>query len=124
MSVEREYRRLEKCDPPWYTEFLSVLQKEEGYENLGIGGVNWDSSLEYLYMFKDEIIERFNEYYALYEIGQETPDRFQFMCNRHYNAYKKKWNHKIELYLNNVTTQIGRINKTVKTSAIDNAPPG
>ena len=93
MSLDREFRDMEKFNPPWYTDFLSELQKQEGMENLGIGDVNWDSSLPYLYQYKDEIIERFNEYFALYEIGQETPQRFQFMCNRHYNVNKKKWNY-------------------------------
>lgn len=124
MSIERELNCAEKLDPPWYTEFLYRLQEQEGMENLGIAGVNWDENLTYLYDYKDEIIERFNEYFALYEIGQETPQRFQFMCNRHYNAKKKVWNHRIELYINNITTQIGRINKTVKTSDILRAITG
>lgn len=124
MSIEREYNCLEKFDPPWYTEFLSKLQEEEGLENLGIANVNWDSNLTYLYEYKDEIIERFNEYFALYEIGQETPQRFQFMCNRHYNVNKKKWNYRIQLYIENVTTQIGRINQTEKTSDIIKAITG
>ena len=109
---------LEKLDPPWYTDFLSSLQEQEGLENLGIADVNWDNNLTYLYAYKDTIIERFNEYFALYEIGQETPQRFQFMCNRHYNANKAKWNYRIQLYTQNVTTQIGRINQTIKASEI------
>ena len=115
---------MEKDNPPWYTDFLSELQKQEGMENLGIAGVNWDNRLTYLYEFKDEIIDRFNEYFALYEIGQETPQRFQFMCNRHYNVNKKKWNYRIQLYMTNITTQIGRINKTVKASDIIKAITG
>ena len=122
--IEETYRCMEKGNPPWYTDFLSNLQAEEGMEGLGIANVNWDSSLEYLYDYKDEIIERFNEYFALYEIGQETPQRFQFMCNRHYNINKKKWNHRIELYMNNVTTQIGRLNTIVKKSDIIRAITG
>ena len=122
--VEQTFREMEKSNPPWYTDFLSELQKQDGMENLGIGDVNWDSSLPYLYQYKDEIIERFNEYFALYEIGQETPQRFQFMCNRHYNVNKKKWNYRIQLYITNVTTQIGRLNKTVKTSDILRAITG
>lgn len=124
MTLQEDYNELEKYDPPWYTEFLSVLQQEEGFENLGIAGVNWDNRLTYLYQYKDEIIERFNEYFALYEIGQETPSRFQFMCNRHYNVKKKVWNHRIQLYMDNITTQIGRINKTDKTSDIIRAITG
>lgn len=124
MSVEKQIKYLEKFEPPWYTEFLSELQKQEGLENLGIAGVNWDSSLIYLYGYKDEIIERFNEYFGLYEIGQETPQRFQYMCNRHFNVNKKKWNHRIQLYMSNLTTQIGRINKTHKTSDIIRAITG
>lgn len=124
MSIERELDCAEKLDPPWYTEFLYRLQEQEGMENLGIAGVNWDETLTYLYEYKDEIIERFNEYFALYEIGQETPQRFQFMCNRHYNAKKKVWNYRINLYINNLTTQIGRLNKTVKTSDIIRAITG
>ncbi len=122
--MEREFRDMEKFDPPWYTDFLANLQAQEGMENLGIAGVNWDDSLTYLYEFKDEIIERFNEFFALYEIGQETPQRFQFMCNRHYNVNKKKWNYRINLYINNITTQIGRINQTDKTSEIIRAITG
>ena len=57
MSVERNYQCLEKFDPPWYTEFLSVLQKQEGLENLGIADVNWDNTLTYLYDYKNEIID-------------------------------------------------------------------
>lgn len=124
MSVYRDICDAEKCNPPWYTEFLSVLQEESGYEGLGLGDVNWDITLEYLYDYKQEIIDRFNEYYALYEIGQETPQRFQLMCNRFYNINKKKWNHRIELYMNNITTQIGRINATTKTSSIIKAITG
>ena len=123
-AVEEQIRELEKSDPPWYTEFLYKLQAQEGMEGLGIANVNWDTSLTYLYEYKDEIIERFNEYFALYEIGQETPQRFQFMCNRHYNVNKKKWNYRIELYMNNITTQIGRLNRTVKTSDIIRAITG
>lgn len=122
--IEETFREMEKSNPPWYTDFLSELQSQEGLENLGIAGVNWDNSLTYLYQYKDEIIERFNEYFALYEIGQETPQRFQFMCNRHYNVNKKKWNYRIQLYITNVTTQIGRLNKTVKTSDILRAITG
>lgn len=114
----------EKLDPPWYTEFLYKLQEQEGMSGLGIADVKWDNSLEYLYGYKDEIIERFNEFFALYEIGQETPQRFQLMCNRHYNVNKKKWNHRIQLYTNNITTQIGRVNKTVKVSDILRAITG
>ena len=123
-AVEERFMEMETCEPPWYTDFLYKLQEQEGMENLGIGDVPWDASLTYLYDYRDEIIERFNEYFALYEIGQETPQRFQFMCNRHYNANKKKWNYRIQLYLTNVTTQIGRLNKTVKTSDILRAITG
>lgn len=117
-GIDSFYDRVVQGDPPWFTELLSNLQKEEGFENLGIAGVNWDSSLEELYAYKNTIIERFNEYYALYEIGQETPQRFQFMCNRHYNAHKRKWNYMIKLYMSNLTTQLGRLNKTIKVSDI------
>ena len=117
-GLESFYSRVVKGDPPWFTELLSTLQKEEGFENLGLGDVDWSTAPETLYTYKDEIISRFNEYYALYEIGQETPQRFQFMCNRHYNARKKKWDYMIRLYINNLTEKIGRINKTVKTSEI------
>ena len=117
-GLDNFYDRVAHGDPPWFTELLSTLQEEEGFENLGIAAVEWDSSLEELYMHKDVIIERFNEYYALYEIGQETPQRFQFMCNRHYNSHKRKWNYMIKLYMNNLTTQLGRLNKTIKVSDI------
>ena len=117
-GIDSFYDRVVSGDPPWFTELLSNLQQEEGFENLGIAGVNWDNSLEELYAYKDVIIERFNEYYALYEIGQETPQRFQFMCNRHYNSHKRKWNYMIKLYMSNLTTQLGRLNKTVKLSDI------
>ena len=119
-----EFKEAIKGDPPWFTELLSTLQEKEGLENLGIANVKWDEALTYLYGFKDTIIERFNEYFALYEIGQETPARFQFMCNRHYNANKRKWDYWINLYLNNLTTQIGRLNKTIKTSEIVKAITG
>lgn len=122
--IDERFMELENTEPPWYTDFLSKLQEQEGMENLGIGDVPWDATLTYLYEYKDEIIERFNEYFALYEIGQETPQRFQFMCNRHYNANKKKWNYRIQLYLTNVTTQIGRLNQTIKTSDIVRAITG
>lgn len=117
-GLDSFYDRVVQGDPPWFTELLSTLQEEEGFENLGIAGVDWDNSLEELYQHKDVIIERFNEYYALYEIGQETPQRFQFMCNRHYNSHKRKWNYMIKLYINNLTEKLGRLNKTVKTSEI------
>lgn len=117
-GIDSFYDRVVKGEPPWFTELLSTLQEEEGLENLGIAGVNWDSSLTDLYAYKDVIIERFNEYYALYEIGQETPQRFQFMCNRHYNSHKRKWDYMIKLYMNNLTTQLGRLNKTIKLSDI------
>ena len=123
-AVEERFMEMEKCEPPWYTDFLYKLQEQEGMENLGLGDVNWDRNCPYLFQHKDEIIERFNEYFALYEIGQETPQRFQFMCNRHYNANKKKWNYRIQLYIENVTTQIGRLNKTVKASDIIRATTG
>lgn len=123
-AVEERFMEMEKCEPPWYTDFLYKLQEQEGMENLGIADAPWDASLSYLYNYRDEIIERFNEYFALYEIGQETPQRFQFMCNRHYNANKKKWNYRIQLYVDNVTTQIGRLNKTVKASDIIRATTG
>ena len=113
-----EYYDLVTGDPPWFTELLSTLQEQEGFENLGLGDVPWDETLTYLYEFKDVIIDRFNDYYALYEIGQETPQRFQRMCDRHYKARKIKWNYMIRLYMSNVTTQLGRLNKTTKISQI------
>ena len=116
--LRNEYYGLVTGDPPWFTELLSTLQEEDGFENLGLGDVPWDETLTHLYEFKDVIISRFNDYFALYEIGQETPQRFQRMCNRHYNARKIKWNYMIRLYMNNVTTQLGRLNKTAKLSQI------
>ena len=117
-GVEDEFRELKKADPPWYTELLSTLQQQTGFENLGIAGVDWNTAPRDLYLYKDEIIARFNEYYAFYEIGQETPQRFQIMCNRHFNARKKKWAYMIKLYTDNLTEKLGRINKTVKLSEI------
>lgn len=119
-----EFNECKKADPPWFTELLSTLQQQEGFENLGLAGVDWNTAPRDLYLYKDEIIERFNEYYALYEIGQETPQRFQFMCNRHFNARKKKWAYMIKLYTSNLTEQLGRLNKTVKISDIMKAITG
>ena len=113
-----DFHNCKKADPPWFTELLSELQKQEGFENLGLAGVDWNTAPRDLYLYRDEIIERFNEYYALYEIGQETPQRFQVMCNRHFNARKKKWAYMIKLYTDNLTEKLGRINKTVKLSEI------
>ena len=117
-GIDSFYDRVVHGDPPWFTELLSTLQSEPGFENLGLAGVQWDESLTDLFAYKNVLIDRFNEYYALYEIGQETPQRFQFMCNRHYNSHKRKWNYMIKLYENNVTTQLGRLNKTIKVSEI------
>lgn len=113
-----DFMECKKADPPWFTDLLSNLQKREGFENLGLAGVDWNTAPVDLYRHKDEIIERFNEYYALYEIGQETPQRFQFMCNRHFNARKKKWAYMIKLYTENLTESLGRLNSTVKVSDI------
>lgn len=116
--LESDFKELERNNPPFYTELLGNLQATEEFRNIGIASSTWDQSLTYLYEYKQEIIDRFNEYYALYEIGQETPQRFQTMCNRLFNARKKKWNYRIQLYTANVTTQIGRINQTIKASEI------
>lgn len=119
-----DFDECKRADPPWFTDLLSNLQKQEGFENLGLAGVDWNTAPRDLYLYRDEIIQRFNEYYALYEIGQETPQRFQFMCNRHFNARKKKWAYMIKLYTENLTEKLGRLNKTVKLSDIMKAITG
>ena len=89
---------------PFYTDYLENIQKTN--PTAGLASTVWDETKTRLFSHKEEIINLFNRFYALREIGSETVERWQKLIDRRYSRIAEEYEYKLNMYMENNINQV------------------